>query len=296
MDLRILYFGVPLGARVLTDAGYPPTAACFGPLDLPGRRWARRRLAGRLILGLPDLRDPVVHRTLLTAGGFDAILSFFWPTRIPPHILGMAPAYGTHPSLLPRHRGPDPYFWTIRAGDEETGVTLHRLDATYDTGAIVAARRVPVAPDDTAWSLARKLDRPALALLVELVAQLATGRRPSETPQPTEGVTEAPRPSEQDLAIDWSQSAEAVVALVRAAAPHPGAGADFDGHFVEVFDASVAGVKPPPGLDVAEAWTADGSWYVRCGRGAVRLDGVRGEDGEPAALRTWLGRPGSGRS
>ncbi len=160
------------------------------------------------------------------------------------------------------------------------------------TGAVVATRRLAVAPDETAWSLARKLDRPALALLVELAGQLATGHRPIETPQATEGVTEAPRPTEQDLAIDWSQSAEEVVALVRAAAPHPGAGADFDGHFVEVFDASVAGVNPPPGLEVAEAWTAAGAWYVRCGRGAVRLDGVRGEDGEPAALDLWLGRPG----
>ena len=32
---------------------------------------------------------------------------------------------GVHPSLLPRHRGPDPYFWAIDAGDAVTGVTAH---------------------------------------------------------------------------------------------------------------------------------------------------------------------------
>ncbi len=43
-------------------------------------------------------------------------------------------------SLLPRHRGPVPVAWTIRNGEDETGTTIHRMDADLDTGAILAQR------------------------------------------------------------------------------------------------------------------------------------------------------------
>ena len=66
-------------------------------------------------------------------------------------VLEVAPlgAIGVHPSLLPRHRGPDPYFWAIESGDLETGVTAHRLEEEYDTGAILAQRRLAI---DASWN------------------------------------------------------------------------------------------------------------------------------------------------
>ena len=57
-----------------------------------------------------------------------------------------------HPSLLPRHRGPLPVAWAIREGDEEIGITFHRMDAELDTGPILAQRRIPLGelqPPDT---------------------------------------------------------------------------------------------------------------------------------------------------
>ncbi|MCB9604720.1 MAG: hypothetical protein H6720_30745 [Sandaracinus sp.] len=287
---RYLYLGVPLGARVLTDAGHPPAVACFGPLDLPGRRWARRAL-GRdtLLLGLPNLGDPWVQKVLASAR-LDAIVSFFWPKKIPPEVLALAPGWGTHPSLLPRWRGPDPYFWTIRSGDAETGVSLFELAEAYDTGAVVAQRRVPVADDETAWSLARKLDRPALSLLRELVAQLAAGERPGALAQDEAAVTEAPEPSPEDLGVDWKDDAEAIVRLVRAAFPL-GASVRLGEEDADLVAASICDETPPLGLRPSEAWrTEDGAWAVRCGTGAITLDSVADPDGEPVDLDTWLER------
>lgn len=291
MTLRYLYFGVPLGARVLTDAGHPPTVACLGPLDLPGRRWARRVLGPRsLVLGLPNLADPTVQ-SVLRAARIDALVSFFWPKRIPPEVLALAPGWGTHPSLLPRWRGPDPYFWTIRSGDEETGVSLFELADDYDTGAVVAQRRVKVAPDDTAWSLARKLDRPALALLRELVAQLDRGERPRATPQDPTRVIEAPEPTPAQLAVDWRADAEDVLRLVRAAFPL-GASVRLGEEDADLVVASICDEAPPLGLRPSEAWRATEGWAVRCGRGAIHLELVHDLDGEPVDLDTWLPQRG----
>lgn len=276
--LRYLFLGVPLGARVLTAAGYPPVAAAFAPLDLPGRRWARRTLGPRaLLLGRPDLESPAVQ-SLLKALELDAIFSFFWPRRVPKAVLDLAPAWGTHPSLLPRWRGPDPYFWTIRSGDRESGVSLFELDERYDTGPVVKRARIEVGPEMDAWSLARALDRPALALLVELAESLSRGERPAAAPQTDVGATEAPSPGPEEQAVDWKLPAEEVLRLVRASFPL-GASIRVGAFDADLIHASLCTATPPPGLAPSEAWRAPQGWAVRCGEGAVYLDEVVDAEG-----------------
>lgn len=244
---------------------------------------------GTLVLARADLNDAVVLRTLASARP-DVLVSFFFPKKIPKSVLELAPrgAFGAHPSLLPAYRGPDPYFWAIRNGDAETGVTLHRLDERYDTGAIVDVRRCAITPRHTAWTLARALDRPALDLLVQAMRRLEAGERLEGVPQPSEGVSHAPSPSDADTTIDWYDDAAAIARLVRACAPFPGAAAELDGTHVEVVRARVCEEAAPRALDVAEAFrTRTGEIAVRCGEGALVLEQVRGEDGEavdPSAL------------
>ena len=280
--MRILYLGLPLGALRLHAAGFSPRAACLGPLDLPGRRRARRLLGrrGALVLGRPDLSDPGVRRAL-EARRPDVLLSWFWPSRIPKWLLELPPrgAYGTHPSLLPRWRGPDPYFWAIRAGDPQTGVTLHRLAEEYDTGEVIACRRVPIEPQDDAWSLARRLDRPALELLVEHARRRAAGETAQGTPQDEAQATWAGAPTDEELAIDWNAPTAEVLRLVRAAAPEPGAGARLGATEVEVLRARRFGGEVPAALAPAEAMRTDRGVAVRTGDGAVLVERVRTADG-----------------
>ena len=281
--MRILYLGLPLGALCLARAGFPPVAAALGPLDLPGRRGVRQVLgrAGTLLLGLPDLHDAEVRRTLRTARP-DAVLSWFWPRLVPAAVIETAAlgAFGTHPSLLPRWRGPDPYFHAIRAGDAETGVTLHRLAPEYDTGPVVAQRRVRIDADDDAWSLARKLDRPALELLVWCAERLAAGDALAGEPQAESEATWAAEPSDAELAIEWKAPADAIVRLVRAAAPAPGASALLGETSVVVMRASRWAGELPRALVPAEAMRTDGGLVVRALDAGVLVERVRTSCGD----------------
>ena len=50
------------------------------------------------------------------------------------------PTYGTlnlHPSILPKYRGPNPWFWMYYNMEKKGGVTLHFIDDCEDTGDIV---------------------------------------------------------------------------------------------------------------------------------------------------------------
>jgi methionyl-tRNA formyltransferase len=280
--LRITYVGLPLGALALAAAGFTPLAICLGHSDAPGARRVRRLLGRRaLVLSRPNLSDPCVQSALASTRP-EALLSWFWPKRVPGALLALPErgAFGVHPSLLPRWRGPDPYFWALRRGDIETGVTLHALNAEYDTGALVSQTRLAIDPHENAWSLARRLDRVGLPLLVDAARRLARGERLAGTEQESALETQAPAPDEQDLAIDWNEPAEEIARLVRAAAPYPGASAELGPALVEVIGARPLPLALPAALAPAEAVLIDGEVAVQTGRGALLLERVRDEAGQ----------------
>jgi methionyl-tRNA formyltransferase len=281
--VRIAFFGLPFAATLLAHDGYTVVyaAACR---KAPGLRRLQRHVAPGATYVQPHVEDAETL-ALVRRARPDLIVSWFWTTKLPPAILELAPGIGVHPSLLPRHRGPDPYFWAIDAGDEVTGVTAHRLDAQYDTGAILAQHVLAMAPDCNAWQLARALDRPGLALLRRVVRAYADGAPPAPRSQDATLATEAPEPNEDDLAIRWSWPTAKVHRRVRAAAPWPGA-------WTEIHDRLVTLVRVRPtrdfvrALDPGEAMVrADDVAVVRAGDGAVELLEGRDEEERPLSAR-----------
>jgi methionyl-tRNA formyltransferase len=222
------------------------------------------------------LADGGVLRALASTAP-ELLLSWFWPKRIPPEVLDLATkgAYGVHPSLLPRWRGPDPYFWAIRCGDPETGVSLHQLLAEYDTGAVLTQERLAIDPAENAWSLARRLDRLGLPLLVEAARRLSSGEAWPAIQQDVRRVTAAPRPDDDALAIEWSLPADEILRLVRAAAPYPGAAAELGDASVEVLAARLVAEGLPGALAPAEAVLIGDEVAVQTGRGGLLLERVR---------------------
>jgi hypothetical protein len=146
-------------------AGFEFAAACIARPLMPGMRRLRRILAdaGAPLLGRPDLTQPEVQH-LLASTRPDLVVSWFWTKRIPMEVVRSAAGGGVnvHPSMLPRYRGPDPYFWTVLRGETETGVTVHRITAQYDEGPVLLQRAVTVPDGLDAWQLARRLDLPSL--------------------------------------------------------------------------------------------------------------------------------------
>jgi methionyl-tRNA formyltransferase len=267
--LRVAFFGLPLAAVLLAGDGHEIVyaAACRRALGL-------RRLSTRIAPGRTQVRpDATSARTLarVKAAAPDLLVSWFWTTKLPAALLELAPSVGVHPSLLPRHRGPDPCFWAIDAGDAVTGVTAHRLAVEYDTGDILARRELPIDPAWNGWQLARALDRPSLGLLRDVVRAYADGRPPISVAQDETSATPAPEPSDEDLAIRWSWPAARLERRVRAAAPWPGA-------WTEIGDALVTLTRVrvtrdfPKALEPAEAAVRkDGVAVVRAGDHAVEL-------------------------
>lgn len=89
--------------------------------------------------------------------------------------------FNIHPALLPKFGGKGMYGMNvhkavIEAGENETGVTIHRVSAEYDSGEIVAQTKVAVMEGDTPEILAaRVLDREH-EFLVEVISDISEGK------------------------------------------------------------------------------------------------------------------------
>ena len=274
--MKLAYFGLPLGAQLLLYDGHELDPCVLSPILAPGRRRIAKRIAADRLFDAHGV-DPVVlsyavERALGRAQP-ELLVSWFWTRLLPGEWLRAARhgGIGVHPSLLPRHRGPNPYFWSIDSGDEQAGVTLHTLEPEYDTGAILLQRAIPVG-QRSSWQLARALDRPSLALLREGVGRFARSHPPMPTAQDEQAATWAPEPTGRELSVDWSWPTARVLRRIRALSPVPGLAVEVHGlaffitraraasQFVVALEPGEAAVTGTPGTLVIR--TADGAIAV----------------------------------
>lgn len=148
----------------------------------------------------------------------DIILVGSWGEKIKKEIYSL-PKIATinaHPSLLPKYRGPNPYFWVIRNQEQVSGVTFHLVDKGYDTGAILAQEEVKIYPSDTGKSLKERTVLVARGVVCELLKDLQEDIIiPLQQNEEKASYYSYP----EDLELDFTKTAEKNYALTRAIHP-----------------------------------------------------------------------------
>ncbi|HRL14170.1 MAG TPA: methionyl-tRNA formyltransferase, partial [Aggregatilineales bacterium] len=167
-----------------------------------------------------------------------------------------------HASLLPRWRGAAPIQAAIRAGDAETGITIMKMDAGLDTGPMLRARAIPIAPDEAGASLHDKLAALGAELLIPTLADYFSGLI---VPQPQDDAlaTLAPRIDKDEGRIDWTRPAVEIERLVRAFTPWPGTFTGFNGALLKILRGTVTAGSAAPGQVIR----SDGGLAVGTGDG-----------------------------
>jgi methionyl-tRNA formyltransferase len=198
-----------------------------------------------------------------------------------------------HFSLLPAWRGAAPVQHAIMAGDEVTGASTFLLEAGLDTGPVYGTVTEPIAPRDTAGDLLGRLALSGARLLVATLDGIADGTLVAE-PQPSDGVSLAPKVEVADAQVDWSLPAHVVDRRVRGVTPTPGAWTTWRGDRLRL-----GPVEPLPsasGLEPGEVTIGSSGVLVGTGRGAVRLGDVQpaGKRMHPAADWARGARPAAG--
>lgn len=186
-----------------------------------------------------------------------------------------------HASILPRWRGAAPINAAILAGDEETGVTIMKMDVGLDTGPMLAMKKIRIRRDDTAGSVFQTLSTLGANLLIETLPDYLSATL-TPTPQPAEGFTYAPMLKKQDGLLDFTRPAVELERRVRAMNPWPGAWLEWNGNVLKVARASVSEGK---GLGIGSRFTVEGRPAIMSADGALVLDEV-----QPAGRKAMPGK------
>src|SRR6202163_4183887 len=217
MSLNLVFCGTPQFAvptlEKLVDAGFRVHLVVTQPdrpkgrgLELVASPVKQSALKLNLPITQPDrIKTNDEFRAQLTALKPDAIIVVGYGRIIPQWMLDL-PRLGNinlHASLLPKYRGAAPIQWAIARGENITGVTTMKIDSGLDTGDILLQQEIPIAPDDTAETLAPKLASVGAELTVTTLRGLQTATihpRPQDQAQ----ATLAPILKKEDGLIDFA--------------------------------------------------------------------------------------------
>lgn len=281
-------------------------AGVFTQADRPAGRGRRLRpspvKAAAEVLGAPvltpDKSGGPEAMAALDAWRPDLVVVCAYGRILPRRVLDRPPlgCWNLHFSLLPRWRGASPVQAALLAGDTATGVSLQRMVAELDAGAIAAETApMPIAPDDTAATLSARLAEAAAALLSETLPALLDGDPPLREQDPA-GVTHCGIVRKDDGRVDWAaEDAGAIERKVRAYTPWPGCFAFLGGRRLGLVRVEAAGAPPEPpapGILLRDGRVPARAGAVRLlevkpeGRGAMPWEAFR--NGNPEAVGARL--------
>ncbi len=187
--------------------------------------------------------------------------------------------FNVHASLLPRWRGAAPIQRAIMAGDEQTGVTIMRMEEGLDTGPMLMVERLNIGRR-TYGQLHDDLAPLGANLMGRAISAIARGSI-TEQVQPDEGVSYAKKITREESRIDWTRPAHELDCHIRGLSPIPGAWFEGRDERIKALMCEPVPGKGAPG-EILEGLT------VACGEGALKLITVQRAGKGPMAAADFL--------
>ncbi|MCY4527515.1 MAG: methionyl-tRNA formyltransferase [Chloroflexi bacterium] len=295
--MRIVFMGtpdfaVPVLSRLI-DGGHDISAVYSQPdrssgrgrklVPTPTKRFAEER-------GI-EIRQPKSLRSEEECAGLaslcpEVVVVAAYGLFLPAEALKVPPlgCLNIHPSLLPRYRGPSPVVSAILNGDDETGVTIMKLDEGMDSGPILARKRVAIDEKESALELTRRLFNLGAELLVEALSGWASGDIQA-TPQDESRATFTSLVKKQDGEIDWTDDATRIARMVRAYEPWPGTFTHWNGKLLKILGATAMAGDAPPGQVVG---LDDGGIGIGTADGLLSVTGLQIEGRRPSDAQDFV--------
>lgn len=231
---KLIFMGTPEFAvpvlEKLIQSEYKPVAVFCAPDKPVGRKQILTPPSTKVLAqenNIPVFQPANSHELADTLKSLscDIVITAAYGLIFPKEVLD-APRYGClniHPSLLPKYRGASPIQSAILNGDNETGVTIYKMDVEVDHGSIIIQKKLEdslgqlITPE-----LSQKLSKLSAELLLETLPDwLASKITPTSQDDSLASHTKIIK--KEDGQIDWQKSAKEIEQKIRAYTPWPGA-------------------------------------------------------------------------
>lgn len=174
-----------------------------------------------------------------------------------------------HPSMLPKYRGGNPYSRVLMNGETETGVTIHFMDESFDTGDIIAQKAYHIHSKATMGTLFNELNVLGIELLLQVLQTYETQELP-RIKQPIGDFISGKGLDEREIFINYNKTAEEIERFVRALNPFILASTTFRGNLMKIMKAEVASDAfciPHPAGTVAKI--EDDKFFIATSKGLI---------------------------
>ena len=278
--MKVGYFGDGPWAHLalqhlLQDSGFQIVFVCarYDEQDPVLRQMADS--AGLPFLCLPDVNSDQALEVIEVFGS-DILVSMSFNQIFRERIINLARMgiINCHAGMLPFYRGRNVLNWALINDEPYFGITVHYVDASIDTGDIIAQQKFPISDEDDFGTVSSRAHIGCAEVLVSALEQLRDG---DVEPIKQESIHPVgfycTRRGPGDELIDWTQSSREIFNFVRALAiPGPQARSMLDG--TEVRIQRVECIKEAPaykGICGAVLAVEDSSFFVKTGDSFVKV-------------------------
>jgi methionyl-tRNA formyltransferase len=291
LKARIVFMGTPHFAVATLDALKLAGNEIVGVVTAPDRP-AGRGLNARasavkeysVAQGLKVLQPEKLRNAgfLNELRSLNANLFIVVAFRMLPEAVWAMPEKGTinlHASMLPQYRGAAPINWAIINGEMQTGVTTFFIQKEIDTGDLIHQQIVEITESMNAGDLHNQLMDVGAKLMVKTAAAVMTGEYPSEPQSKIAGELKlAPKIQKETCRIDWTDSVDNVVNLIRGMSPYPAAFTEFekDGKNFRIKIFSADKISSLESNELAGTlFQNNGKLFATCSDGVISLDEIQ---------------------
>lgn len=274
-------FAVPALKALLDDDNF----LVVGVVTQPDKKAGRKQIltpppvkVAAEASGIPVWQPASIKNYQLPVSDIDLIVVVAYAQIIPELLLNF-PKFGfvnVHGSLLPKYRGASCIQAAIADGEDETGVTIMKMDKGLDTGPIIFQAKIRIEADDTSGSVYHKLSELGARILPASLKKYISGEIiPQE--QESAKASYVGMLKKDDGRIAWGDKASAIERFVRSRQPWPGAWTKIktDGQRIVKINETEHDVLATNAHGQGEVFLQDGKLAVQCGQDALVIKKIQ---------------------
>ena len=143
-----------------------------------------------------------------------------------------------HASLLPRWRGAAPIQRAIMKGDKETGISIMKIVPKLDAGPVLIQSKISISKEINCEEISKKMSDLGAKLVVDAI-ELIKNNKAKFIPQDETKDIYAKKIEKMETKINWNESAEEILAKIRAFYQNPGTWFDLNDTRIKITKAIV---------------------------------------------------------
>ena len=186
-----------------------------------------------------------------------------------------------HASLLPKWRGAAPIQRSIMNSEKETGISIMKMTSELDAGPYMLQEKIPIEKEDDYESLSNKLSNLGSKLIIKSLDFIEKGDF-KFTEQDNLIATYAKKIDKTESKIEWSKSADNILAKVKGLSPFPGAWFLHKNNRLKIIKAE----KISKNGKIGEILSDD--FVIGCGSGAIKIIAIQKEGKKILNINSFL--------